>query len=78
MRDDNLTTTEVWESLLLATRIAKVIRSRHAPHGLGGEKLYVIKSSCLSGTQIYTKGTFRKDEDAEIFYILISSKVSTD
>lgn len=77
MRADGLTPEDVRESLVFATRIAKIIRSRASQDRSGGDKLYVIKSRNLSGTPIYTKGAFRKDHDEEIFYILISAKVST-
>ena len=77
MREDDLTPEDVRESLVTATRIEKVIRSRSAARRSVGEKLYVIKSYSFSGTPIYTKGTFRKDEDSEIFYILVSAKIST-
>jgi hypothetical protein len=78
LRSDDLTPEDVRESLLLATRIDKVIRSRSRSRGFAGEKLYVIKSCNLSETPIYSKGTFRKDENTEVFYILISAKISTD
>jgi|CXWL01.1.fsa_nt_gi hypothetical protein len=78
MRADDLTIEDVRESLVLATRIVKVIRSRATSIESVGDKLYVIKSRSFSGSQVYTKGTFRKDEDAEVFYILISAKHSTD
>lgn len=77
MQADGLTPEDVRESLVFASRITKVIRSRRL-NGPVGEKLYVVKSRNLSGTTIYTKGTFRKDWDAEVFYILISAKTSTD
>jgi len=78
MQADDLTPEEVRESLVFATRVAKIIRSHSSNVGRIGDKLYVIKSRTLSGTPIYTKGTFRKDEDAEVFYILVSAKISTD
>ncbi len=78
MRADHLTIEDVRESLVSATRIAKIIRSRPGRGRFAGDKLYVVKSRSFSGTPIYTKGTFRKDEDAEVFYILISAKGSTD
>jgi hypothetical protein len=77
MHADGLTPEHVRESLVLATRIARVIRSKSRPPGFAGDKLYVIKSRSFSGTPIYTQGAFRKDEDAEVFYILISAKIST-
>jgi hypothetical protein len=40
------------------------------------EKLYIIESPNLSGTWIYTKGTTRKTKDGDVFYVLVSSKVS--
>ena len=78
MHADDLTREDVRESLVFATRIAKVIRSRSPWGDARGEKLYVIKSRTLAGTPIFTKGTFRKEgEDVEFFYVLISSKLAT-
>lgn len=77
MRTDDLTPEDVREALVSASRIAKVIRSRSALRSSVGEKLYVIESRSFAGTPIYTKGTFRKDADAEVFYILISAKTPT-
>jgi len=40
------------------------------------EKMYVIISSSFEGKLIYTKGTIRKVNGVEEFYILVSSKWS--
>lgn len=42
------------------------------------DKLYVVKSCSFTGTPIYTKGTFRREGREEVFYVLVSAKISTD
>ena len=42
------------------------------------EKLYVIKGLTFDGLDIYTKGKILRQEGVDIFYVLISSKRSTD
>lgn len=73
---DNLTETDVLESILNANGIKKIIRST-SPYSKKREKLYVIESFTYDGVLVYTKGTIRKDESGqEVFYLLISSKES--
>ena len=40
--------------------------------------LYVIKGLTFDGLAIYTKGKILKYAEQEVFYVLISSKRSTD
>jgi hypothetical protein len=40
------------------------------------ERLYVIESPTFTGLWIYTKGTIRRKAGAEVFYVLVSSKLS--
>ena len=41
-------------------------------------KLYVIKGLTFDGLAVYTKGKILKKEGIDVFYVLISSKKSTD
>jgi len=74
---DALTPELVYESILNAPAIFKVLRSRN-PHTQRAERLYVIKGLTFDGLDIYTKGKILTKEGAEVFYVLISSKRSTD
>jgi len=74
---DALTPELVYESILNAPAIFKVLRSRN-PNTKRGEKLYVIKGLTFDGLDIYTKGKILSKEGTEVFYVLISSKRSTD
>lgn len=73
---DGLSVEDVLESILNANAIKKVLRSRShrrwAPH----ERLYVIESPTFGGTWVYTKGTIRRKGQAEVFYVLVSSKLA--
>jgi hypothetical protein len=72
---DGLTHEMVFEAIRSAAAIDKVIRSRRRR----GEKLYVIKRTSHEGIAIYTKGRIAPGTDGDpAFYILISSKCSTD
>jgi hypothetical protein len=73
---DGLTIDDIIESITRAAAIKKIIRSKSSGRVLKKEKLYIIESPNLSGTWIYTKGTTRKTKDGDIFYILVSSKMS--
>ena len=42
------------------------------------ERLYVIKGLTFDGLDIYTKGKILTKEGVDVFYVLISSKRSTD
>lgn len=69
---DELEKEDVFESILNAKRIKKVLRSSRGR----GEKLYVIESKNYKGTLIYSKGTIRREAGEEIYYIFISAKRS--
>jgi hypothetical protein len=75
--DCGLAVEEVLESILNAPTINKVLRSTSRFRKLRKEKLYVIISSTFDGTLIYTKGSIRRVNDREEFYILISAKWSS-
>jgi hypothetical protein len=77
MATDALTPELVYESILNAPAIFKVLRSRN-PKAQRSERLYVIKGLTFDGVDIYTKGKILKKEGVDIFYVLISSKKSTD
>ena len=77
MEVDDLTPELVYESILTAPGISKVLRSRN-PHTNRAERLYVIKGLTFDGIDIYTKGKVLTTEGAEVFYVFISSKRSTD
>lgn len=72
----DLTVEDILESILNAPTINKTLRSTSRFRKLRREKLYVIISSTYDGRLIYTKGTIRKVNDVEEFYILISAKWS--
>ncbi|MGA2060265.1 MAG: hypothetical protein ABSG67_07265 [Thermoguttaceae bacterium] len=72
-----LTVEEIIESILNAPTINKTLRSTSRFRKSQKEKLYVIISSTYDGKVIYTKGTIRKLNQREEFYILISSKWSS-
>lgn len=74
---DGLREEDVFEALLNAPAINKVIRSRR-PFGRRIDMLYVIKGLTFDGLLIYTKGKIIRRGNDEVFYILISSKRSTD
>jgi hypothetical protein len=71
---DGLSTEDVVESLVTASAINKTLRSRSPNRLMPREKLYVIISSTYDGTLIYTKGTIRRIEGVEEYYLLISAK----
>ncbi len=73
----DLTVEDVLESILNAPTINKTLRSTSEFRKSRREKLYVIISSTYDGKLIYTKGTIRKVNDVEEFYILISAKWSS-
>lgn len=74
MESDSLTELDVVESISNAKRIYKTLRSTSHFHPGRREYLYVIQSTNLAGTPIYSKGKFAKDGDAESFYFLVSAK----
>ena len=77
MAADALTPELVYEAILNAPAIFKTLRSRNRHTGKR-ELLYVIKGLTFDGLDIYTKGKILTKEGVEIFYVLISSKRSTD
>jgi hypothetical protein len=77
MARDALTPELVYEAVLNAPAIFKVLRSRN-PRAGKTERLYVIKGLTFDGLAVYTKGKILRKEGIDIFYVLISSKKSTD
>ncbi len=77
MAADGLTPELVYESVLNAPTIFKSLRSRN-PRTRKSEKLYVIKGLTFDGLDIYTKGKILTKEGIDVFYVLISTKRSTD
>lgn len=77
MARDSLTPEMIYEAILNAPAIFKVLNSRN-PRTRKAEKLYVIKGLTFDGLEIYTKGKILKKEGVDVFYVLVSSKRSTD
>lgn len=77
MAEGSLTPELVYESILNSPAIFKTLRSRNA-RTKRLETLYVIKGLTFDGLDIYTKGKFLTKEGVDVFYVLISSKRSTD
>ena len=77
MAAEALTPELVYEAILNAPAIFKVLRSRNPKAGTS-ERLYVIKGLTFDGVDVYTKGKILKNKGVEVFYVLISSKRSTD
>jgi hypothetical protein len=77
MARDALTPELVYEAILNAPGIFKSLRSRNPKTGKA-ERLYVIKGLTFDGLEIYTKGKILKKEGVDVFYVLISSKKSSD
>ena len=77
MAAESLTPELVYESILNAPAIFKVLRSSN-PKTHKAEKLYVIKGLTYDGLDIYTKGKILTHKGVDVFYVLISSKRSTD
>ena len=67
--DENLDKRDVYESILNADEIYKVLNSSN-PYTGKKEKLYIIKGPTYDNILIYTKGKIYKN----LLYILISSK----
>ena len=74
---ESLTRDLVYESIMNAPSIFKTLRS-HSPKTHKPEQLYVIKGLTFEGLDIYTKGKILNEEGKDVFYVLISSKRSTD
>ncbi len=77
MKADGLTRALVFEAIVSSSLITKTLRFRNPDTG-EREKLYVIKGLTYDGLLIYTKGKIAKIEQQETFYVIISSKRSTD
>jgi len=77
MARDALEPELVFEAILNAPAVYKVIRSKNRLSG-HVEPLYVIKGLTFDGLAVYTKGKIMKKDGHEVFYVLISSKRSTD
>jgi hypothetical protein len=77
MAAESLTPELVYEAMLNAPAIFKTLRSRNPRTGRT-ERLYIIKGMTFDGLDIYTKGKIVTKEGVDIFYVLISSKRSTD
>lgn len=77
MYADGLTHELVFEAIINAPTITKTLRSRN-PRSGRRETLYVIKGLTFDALTIYTKGKLATVEGREVFYVLISSKRSTD
>lgn len=74
---DGLVPQDAVEAILNAQAIKKVLRSTSPQRSVAGEKLYVIEGFNYTGTLIYTKGAIKRETDGDVFYLLISSKIST-
>ena len=77
MQSEQLTPELILESILNAPAINKTIRSTNPKTGKR-ELLHIIKGLTYNGILIYTKGKIVKHKNEEVFYVLISSKRSTD
>ncbi len=77
MAVDALYPNDVVESIGNAKRIEKTLRSRPALPGHERERLYVLQSYNNDGALIYTKGKIFREPQGEVFYILVSAKIST-
>jgi hypothetical protein len=77
MAVEHLTPELVFESIVNAPAINKTLRSRNPKSGKT-ERLYVIKGLTFDGMDIYTKGKILHEDGVDVFYVLISSKRSTD
>lgn len=78
MLGDDLSRTDVLESVMNARAISKVVRSRRAARKGGGEHLYVIQGLTYDNILVYTKGKLQRESGEEVYYILISSKRSVE
>ena len=74
---DGLTPELICESIINAPAVSKSLRS-HDPRTGRPERLYVIKGWTYDGLGIYTKGKIVTREGVEFYYVLVSSKKTTD
>lgn len=77
MKTDGLIDVDVYESIMNAKTV-QTKRSRSAHRQRRREKICIVTASTYSGIRIYTKGVLRERTDRLEFYVLISSKRSTD
>jgi hypothetical protein len=63
-------------TILNANAIKKILRPRSPHRWAPAERLYIIESPTFGGTWVYTKGTIRRKGEAEVFYVLVSSKLA--
>ena len=73
---DGLSVEDVLESIVNANAIKKTLRSHSSGRVSARDHLYVIESPTYSGLWVYTKGVLRRKGRQEIFYVLVSSKLS--
>ncbi|MBN1322102.1 MAG: hypothetical protein JXA87_14820 [Thermoleophilia bacterium] len=78
MRRDGLTVREVFESIVNAQGVYKVLRSTSPDRGTPKERLYVIRSFTFEMTPIYTKGKLVREGGEPVFYVLVSSKLDAE
>jgi hypothetical protein len=71
-----LTSEDVYEAIINAVSINKILRSTSPSRTRRREKLYVIIGATYDGRMVYTMGTIRQNDGAEEFYVLVSSKWS--
>lgn len=76
MFKDGLMVYDVIASVINAPAIKKTIRSKSLYRKNKYERIYVIEGPTFEGIWIYTKGTFRKADNVEKFYIFISTKIA--
>lgn len=74
MLRDQLSRTDVLESILNAQAISKVLRSSAASGTRAAGRLYVIHGFTFDNVLVYTKGKLQRESGQEVYYILISSK----
>ena len=74
MESDDLTESDVIESIVEAGMIRKTLRSTSLLRWALRERLYVIVHRNFAGTCVYSKGKLVRDEADEVYYFLISSK----
>jgi len=74
MEIDGITELDVVESIANAVAVFKRLRSTSPGRSRRREYLYVIQSTNLLGTMIYTKGRLAKDRQEFTYYFLVSSK----
>lgn len=74
---EGLTHDLVYEAIINASKISKTLRSQNPKSGKR-EMLYVIRGVTYDGIEIYTKGKILRSQGRDVFYVLISSKRSTD